>query len=88
MRTGAAVVGMGSKLITAQLVKTRDFGIAHKVAQSIGWVRKARGVPPFLGVEHMGLYSHGSATGADIAAWYEQTFGFPCTSPSNFSPIR
>jgi 2-dehydro-3-deoxyphosphogluconate aldolase/(4S)-4-hydroxy-2-oxoglutarate aldolase len=77
IKAGAAALGMGSKLITAQAVKARDLdGITTKVAQCIGWIKKARGVPPFLGIEHVGLYSHGKATGEEIVAWYEQTFGF------------
>ena len=37
-------MGMGSKLITSQAVKTRDFdAIAARVAQCLGWVRAARG---------------------------------------------
>jgi 2-keto-3-deoxy-6-phosphogluconate aldolase len=37
-------VGLGSKLITADAVKARDFdSIATKVAQCIGWIQKARG---------------------------------------------
>ena len=46
IKAGAAAVGMGSKLITAQAVKARDFdGIAGKVAQCLGWVKAARGLP-------------------------------------------
>jgi 2-dehydro-3-deoxyphosphogluconate aldolase/(4S)-4-hydroxy-2-oxoglutarate aldolase len=46
IKAGAAAVGMGSKLVTPQAVKARDFeSIAGKVAQSIGWVQKARGAP-------------------------------------------
>jgi len=77
IKAGAAAVGMGSKLITAQAVKARDWdSLTSKVAQCLGWIKKARGIPTFLGVEHLGLYSHGKATGEEIAAWYEQTFGF------------
>ncbi len=76
IKAGAAAVGMGSKLITAQSVKARDFdSITSKVAQCLGWVKKARGVPLFLGVEHPGLYSH-QANADEISAWYEKTFGF------------
>ncbi len=75
IKAGAAAVGLGSKLITAQSVKARDFdSIASKVAQSINWINKARGVPLFLGVEHLGLYSH-QANADEISAWYEKTFG-------------
>jgi 2-dehydro-3-deoxyphosphogluconate aldolase/(4S)-4-hydroxy-2-oxoglutarate aldolase len=76
IKAGAAAVGMGSKLITAQAVKARDFdGISSTVAQCIGWIQKARGAPLFLGVEHPGLYSH-QASADEISAWYEKTFGF------------
>ena len=75
IKAGAAAVGLGSKLITAQSVKARDFdSIASKVAQSISWINKARGVPLFLGVEHLGLYSH-QANADEISAWYVKTFG-------------
>ena len=76
IKAGATAVGMGSKLITAQAVKARDFdSITSKVAQCLSWVKKARGVPLFLGVEHLGLYSHG-ANADEISAWYARTFGF------------
>jgi 2-dehydro-3-deoxyphosphogluconate aldolase/(4S)-4-hydroxy-2-oxoglutarate aldolase len=43
IKAGAAAVGMGSKLITAQAVKNEDYdGIANKVSQCVGWVKKAR----------------------------------------------
>ena len=77
IKAGAAAVGMGSKLITAQAVAARDFaGIAQNVARIRAWVRKARGLPLFVGVEHVGLYPHGSVPGAAIAAWYENIFNF------------
>jgi 2-dehydro-3-deoxyphosphogluconate aldolase/(4S)-4-hydroxy-2-oxoglutarate aldolase len=44
IKAGAATVGMGSKLITAQAVKAHDFdSIGNKVAQCIGWIKQARG---------------------------------------------
>jgi 2-dehydro-3-deoxyphosphogluconate aldolase / (4S)-4-hydroxy-2-oxoglutarate aldolase len=44
IQAGAAAVGMGSKLLTAQLVKAKDFdGLAGKVGQCIGWIQNARG---------------------------------------------
>jgi hypothetical protein len=45
-------------------------------AQCLAWVRQARGEAVFTGVEHVGLYPTSGASGADIAAWYEKTFGF------------
>jgi 2-dehydro-3-deoxyphosphogluconate aldolase/(4S)-4-hydroxy-2-oxoglutarate aldolase len=44
IKAGAAAVGLGSKLITAEAVKARDFAsLAIKVAQCIAWIQKARG---------------------------------------------
>ena len=43
IKAGAAAVGMGSKLITAQAVKEKDYdGIAAKASECIGWIKKAR----------------------------------------------
>jgi 2-dehydro-3-deoxyphosphogluconate aldolase / (4S)-4-hydroxy-2-oxoglutarate aldolase len=40
---GAAAVGLGSRLISAQALREKDFdGIANKTAECIGWVKKAR----------------------------------------------
>jgi 2-dehydro-3-deoxyphosphogluconate aldolase/(4S)-4-hydroxy-2-oxoglutarate aldolase len=43
IKAGAAAVGMGSKLVTAQAVKDKDYdSIAQKVTECIGWIKKAR----------------------------------------------
>src|SRR5512139_1334119 len=43
IKAGAAAVGMGSKLITAQAVKEKDYdGIAEKASDCVGWIKKAR----------------------------------------------
>jgi 2-dehydro-3-deoxyphosphogluconate aldolase/(4S)-4-hydroxy-2-oxoglutarate aldolase len=43
IKAGAAAVGMGSKLITAQAVKDKDYdGIAKKAFDCIDWIKKAR----------------------------------------------
>lgn len=43
VKAGAAAVGMGSKLITKQAVKDRDYdGIAKKASDCIEWIKKAR----------------------------------------------
>ncbi|MCB0163374.1 MAG: bifunctional 4-hydroxy-2-oxoglutarate aldolase/2-dehydro-3-deoxy-phosphogluconate aldolase [Anaerolineae bacterium] len=41
---GAAAVGMGSKLISTQVISNRDFdGLAGQTAQCLAWVQAARG---------------------------------------------
>lgn len=43
IKAGAAAVGMGSKLVTAQAVKEKNYdSIAKKVSDCIGWIKKAR----------------------------------------------
>ena len=43
IRAGAAAVGLGSKLISNQAVKDKDYdGIAAKTAQCVGWVQSLR----------------------------------------------
>jgi 2-dehydro-3-deoxyphosphogluconate aldolase/(4S)-4-hydroxy-2-oxoglutarate aldolase len=43
VKAGAAAVGLGSKLVSAQAVNEKDYdGIAAKTAQCIGWVKAAR----------------------------------------------
>jgi 2-dehydro-3-deoxyphosphogluconate aldolase/(4S)-4-hydroxy-2-oxoglutarate aldolase len=43
IQAGAAALGMGSKLVSAQAVKDKDYdGIAKKVSDCVGWIRKAR----------------------------------------------
>jgi 2-dehydro-3-deoxyphosphogluconate aldolase/(4S)-4-hydroxy-2-oxoglutarate aldolase len=76
IKAGAAAVGLGSKLLTTEAIKARDFdSISSKAAQCIGWIQKARDVPVFLGVEHSGLYAH-QANADEISAWYARTFDF------------
>jgi 2-dehydro-3-deoxyphosphogluconate aldolase/(4S)-4-hydroxy-2-oxoglutarate aldolase len=78
IKAGAAAVGMGSKLISAQAVTDKDFdGIAAKTAQCVNWVQAARGTSVFTGLEHVGLYAHKSTPEA-LSAWYAQTFDMKC----------
>ena len=43
IKAGAAAVGLGSKLISAQAIKDGDFdAIAEKTARCVGWVKAAR----------------------------------------------
>jgi len=77
IKAGAAALGMGSNLVTRELVAAGDFeGIAKKVEQCLLWVKKARGVPVFLGIEHPGIYPNQDGGGEEMAKWYAETFGF------------
>jgi 2-dehydro-3-deoxyphosphogluconate aldolase / (4S)-4-hydroxy-2-oxoglutarate aldolase len=74
---GASCIGMGSDLVRKDLLDAQNWaGLTALTAQCLAWVRKARGLPLYLGVEHVGLYPTAQASGADIATWYEKTFGF------------
>ena len=43
IKAGAAAVGLGSKLISSQVVKDKDYdGLAAKTAQCLSWVKTAR----------------------------------------------
>ncbi len=76
VKGGAAALGMGSKLISKELVSAGNFEeIAKKVEQCLWWIREAKGTPLFLGAEHVGLYPD-RAAGQEIADWYAKVFGF------------
>lgn len=79
IKAGAACLGIGSKLIVKDLVKAGDFeAITEKVEQVLSWIREARGVPLFLGVEHVGVYVE-KGTGHKVSEWYADTFGLTAT---------
>lgn len=43
IKAGAAAVGMGSKLVSAQAVKDKEYdGIARKASECVEWIKKAR----------------------------------------------
>jgi hypothetical protein len=68
---------MGSKLITKELIAAGDFeAIQRKVEECVWWVKKARGQPLFLGVEHVGLYPTKTTTATEIVDWYANLFNF------------
>jgi 2-dehydro-3-deoxyphosphogluconate aldolase/(4S)-4-hydroxy-2-oxoglutarate aldolase len=76
IKAGAAALGMGSKLVTPALVAARDFdGLAAKTCDCIGWIQKARGAPPFMGIEHIGLYPH-RTDAKTLNDWYSNIFGW------------
>jgi 2-dehydro-3-deoxyphosphogluconate aldolase/(4S)-4-hydroxy-2-oxoglutarate aldolase len=75
IEAGAAAVGMGSKLISVQMVKDKKYNdIAEMTRRSVGWVQAARGVSLFMGIEHIGLYARKSSPEA-LNAWYKDMFG-------------
>jgi 2-dehydro-3-deoxyphosphogluconate aldolase/(4S)-4-hydroxy-2-oxoglutarate aldolase len=75
IKAGAAAVGLGSKLLSKQAFKDRDYtGIQTKTSDCVRWIRAARNVPVFLGVEHVGLYASKNSA-AELSAWYENLFG-------------
>jgi len=74
---GVVAVGMGSAMVRSDLVKAQQWEeITALARQCLAWVRRARGERVFTGVEHVGLYPTTDASGAEIAAWYAETFGF------------
>ena len=81
IKAGCACLGMGSDLIKKDLVAAGDFeAIAERVSKVIGWVQRARGVPLFGGIEHVGIYPGSEGIGAEgVARWYQKTFGWPVT---------
>ena len=77
IKAGVAALGVGGTLVSADLVAAADFaGLAKKVEQCLLWIRKARGVPVFLGIEHPGLYPVADGAGEAMAQWYADAFGF------------
>lgn len=74
-KAGVAALGIGSNLITKDLVAAGDWAtLAKNVEQCLLWVKKARGVPTFLGIEHPGLYPTADGGGEEMAKWYADTF--------------
>lgn len=77
IKAGCVACGMGSNLISKEIVANKDWeALRVKVEQCLQWVKKARGVPLFLGVEHPGIYPLEDGKGEELAQWYAETFGF------------
>ena len=73
---GATAVGMGSKLVRKDLVaEGRWDDISALTAQCLAWVRKARGVPLYLGIEHVGVCANADVSAESVAHWYGEQFG-------------
>lgn len=76
-RAGVACVGIGSTLISKELIESGDFGkISEKTADVLEWINDVRGGAVFVGFEHVGLYPGDKVTGQEIVDWYANTFGF------------
>ncbi|MCD6518899.1 MAG: bifunctional 4-hydroxy-2-oxoglutarate aldolase/2-dehydro-3-deoxy-phosphogluconate aldolase [Anaerolineae bacterium] len=74
---GVTCVGMGSRLVRKDLVEAEDWaGITALTAQALSYIRKARGEPLYLGVEHPGLYPTSQASAKEIVDWYARLFDF------------
>lgn len=76
-KAGVACVGVGSNLISKELIAAGDFeAMTKKTAEVLNWINEVRGKSVFAGIEHVGLYPDGRVSGQEIAAWYVNTFGF------------
>jgi 2-dehydro-3-deoxyphosphogluconate aldolase/(4S)-4-hydroxy-2-oxoglutarate aldolase len=76
IKAGAACLGMGSNLITKELVAQGDYaGITKNVEDCLGHIQEARGIPLFTGLEHVALYPQKEGGAPDLVKWYAETFG-------------
>ncbi len=77
IQAGAACLGMGSKLITKDMIAKGDWtGLTGKVEQCLWFIKEARGESPFSGIEHIGLYPEADGEAKKVANWYAETLGF------------
>jgi 2-dehydro-3-deoxyphosphogluconate aldolase/(4S)-4-hydroxy-2-oxoglutarate aldolase len=75
IKAGAAAVNLGTNLIRKDLVKEGKYDeIKKKVEECIKWIREAKGVSTFLGIEHIAIYPTEKAEAEKIAEWYTKTF--------------
>lgn len=75
-KAGIAAAGIGSNLITKEIVASGDWEtLTAKTAQVISWIKQARGEGVFAGIEHPGIYPYNGADGKTIAEWYGDIFG-------------
>jgi 2-dehydro-3-deoxyphosphogluconate aldolase/(4S)-4-hydroxy-2-oxoglutarate aldolase len=80
IKAGAAALGIGGTLITKELMAAQDWaGLTAQVEQCLLWIKQARGVPIFLGIEHPGLYPNADGEGEALAQWYADTFDLKAT---------
>ena len=76
IQAGAACLGMGSKLISNDLVTSEDWSdLTKKVEWCLGLIREIRGEPLFSELEHIGIYPGKEESPQKLANWYAETFG-------------
>jgi len=76
-KSGVAAVGIGSNLIRKEWIEAGNYAaITELTATCLEWSREARGLNVFTGIEHVGLYPQPEIQGAEMAHWYQATFGF------------
>lgn len=74
-KAGATAVGMGSNLFKKAWLQERRFDeITRTVANSLKWIRQARGEKPGYHLEHIGIVPREGCTGMELAQWYAQAF--------------
>ena len=76
IQAGAACLGIGSKIISNNLVAGGDWsGLTKKVERCLGLIRETRGEPLFSDIEHIGIYPGKGQSPQKLADWYSETFG-------------
>ncbi|OGF45494.1 MAG: bifunctional 4-hydroxy-2-oxoglutarate aldolase/2-dehydro-3-deoxy-phosphogluconate aldolase [Candidatus Firestonebacteria bacterium RIFOXYC2_FULL_39_67] len=76
-KAGVVAVGMGSNLISKDVLEKQDWEtLAKTTAKILSWIREAKGVPVFTGIEHLGLYPSAKADGKKVTDFYAEMFGF------------
>lgn len=77
IESGASALGIGSRLIRKDFIEANNFNaISEHVEQVLLWIKEAKGIPIFLGLEHVGIYPTDEIKGKTISDWYIETFGF------------
>jgi len=80
IQAGAAALGMGSRLITRDIVAKGDWAaLTTKVEQCLWFIKEARGESPFSAIDHIGLYPEADDEIKKVANWYAETFGLELT---------
>ena len=73
VKAGAACIGMD---VRALVDPDSLAGITAQIANSIWFVKEARGENLFCGVEHLGIYPKSGQAASELTDWYNSMFGF------------